>query len=1176
MPDNKKTKKVKRRLVLEESSEPGSSSPVIRPKQTRSRPLKVSSPETLKNKPRSSEKKTIKYRPKLLKTKLILEESPDEMKEKSQLVVQGPIGVKTGKKKVAFVPIADEKTDLKIQQQDINMNPSTSRYNEKYLDMLDTLSQLMTKKGEPFRARAYQKAQETIMGLQTDIKGPDDLKGMPAIGKTIMEKFKEYTETGTLKVIEKEKTNPVNMFSDIYGVGPKKAEELVTDHGIKTIDQLRTNEKLLNDKQRVGLKYYEDIQERIPRSEIDDYKKVFESAFDSSNGNFEIVGSYRRGAESSGDIDVIITSDDERVYKKFIDKLIADKIIIEVLSRGPTKCLVIAKLPGDKKARRVDFLYTVKEEYPFAVLYFTGSKIFNTVMRNRALKMGYTMNEHGMYKMDGKKKGPKVAGTFGSEKDIFNFLGLVYKTPEERVDGRSVIINTASGVTGTPPLIEEDDSLVKAQTSKTLKNLLIVEDDSDEVENIVMGEPVQIEVEEEENIVMGEPVQIEVEDVEEPVVSDEKVKIGFKEEELARQTIRDFQKSGLGVLEPLGEKELVNMLETANVAYRNTKSIMTDAQYDILQEHIESKYPDNATLQQIGAPIARNKAQLPYFMGSMDKIKPNTAALANWIQKYSGPYIVSCKLDGVSGLYTTEGLVPKLYTRGDGTVGQDVSHFIPYLRLPKKKGLVLRGEFIMPKNIFEKKYKKDYANARNLVSGIVNRLTIDQKIKDVRFVAYEVIVPELKPGEQMALLSTLSVDTVMNQKVKAGGLSNEVLSGLLVDWRKNYDYEIDGVIVTNDLLDKRTTGNPAHSVAFKMVLSDQVAEAKVTDVIWKASKDGYLKPTVRIEPISLGGVTIEYATGFNGAFIADNKIGVGAVVEIIRSGDVIPYIKSVTLPAEVTKMPDVPFVWNATHVDIILEDAASNADVREKNISGFFKGIGVDGLGPGNVSRIISAGYDSVPKMIKMKKEDFAKVEGFKDKMATKIYDGIQSKISEASLITLMGASNTLGRGISEKKLEPILEAFPDILTSGESPESKVKKVMTIKGMAAKSAELFVGNIPMFIKFMQQCGLEGKLGSKVSLTKGVPLTQVPLTQVATVANTSNPLYQKTIVMTGFRSKDLSAKLKAVGAKEGSSVSKNTFVVLLKDKNEDTTKANEARKLGIPLMTPDEFSAKYFV
>ena len=65
--------------------------------------------------------------------------------------------------------------------------------------------------------------------------------------------------------------------------------------------------------------------------------------------------------------------------------------------------------------------------------------------------------------------------------------------------------------------------------------------------------------------------------------------------------------------------------------------------------------------------------------------------------KYTGPYVLSCKLDGVSGLYTTEGSEPKLYTRGDGKVGQDISHLIPYLRLPKTKNIVIRGEFIIPK-----------------------------------------------------------------------------------------------------------------------------------------------------------------------------------------------------------------------------------------------------------------------------------------------------------------------------------------------------------------------------------------------------------------------------------------------------------------------------------------------
>ena len=125
-----------------------------------------------------------------------------------------------------------------------------------------------------------------------------------------------------------------------------------------------------------------------------------------------------------------------------------------------------------------------------------------------------------------------------------------------------------------------------------------------------------------------------------------------------------------------------------------------------------------------------------------------------------------------------------------------------------------------------------------------------------------------------------------------------------------------------------------------MVLSDQVAESKVVDVLWSPSKDGYLKPRVQIEPIKLGGVTIEYATGFNGAFIKDNNIGVGTVVEIIRSGDVIPYIRKVVVPAEEAKMPSVPYKWNDTHVDIMLEDALSDETVKEKNITGFFRGIG--------------------------------------------------------------------------------------------------------------------------------------------------------------------------------------------------------------------------------------------
>jgi NAD-dependent DNA ligase/DNA polymerase/3'-5' exonuclease PolX len=1054
-------------------------------------------------------------------------------------------------------PSENEKIDLKISEEfevpRTMESKKEQRLNEKFIDMLEKLSKIMLSRGEVHRARAYQKAQETIMAFPDTITDPKQLQGKPGIGSTIMEKMNEFVETGTLKILEREKENPVNIFAEIYGVGPKKAKDLV-DKGIKSIVELREKQTELNDIQRVGLKYYEDILQRIPRSEIVDYDKIFSEVFSSVknvDAALEIVGSYRRGAESSGDIDVIITSTDSKVFRAFVDKLIERKLILEVLSRGPTKCLVITKLPGSKYARRVDFLYTGPEEYPFSVLYFTGSKIFNTVMRHQAQMMGYSMNEHGMYKMEGKKKGEKIDHVFKSEKDIFDFLNMQFKEPVERVDGRSVVLKGAPATTITAPIQNEEEvtpgpfelkeEATKIVKSKKTKPTLIIEE-----ENVV---------------IVPKPKSLKkratTKKTNEADTKKNRLEI-IEDESSVVDLIQDFKKNGISVLEPLTENQLSRMLNVANVAYRNMEPIMTDNEYDIIQDYVEAKFPTNQITKQIGAPVEKNKATLPYEMASMDKIKPDSGALAAWMQKYKGPYVLSCKLDGVSGLYTTEGTIPKLYTRGDGKVGQDISHLIPYLRLPKKKGIVIRGEFILPKAVFESKYKSQFANPRNLVSGIVNRLSIDEKAKDLNFVAYEVIKPEMKPSEQMDFLKTLDVDIVMNKVVKT--LTNEMLSELLVDWRKNYTYEIDGVIVSDDIIVQRKSGNPDHSFAFKMVLSDQIAEAKVVDVLWSPSKDGYLKPRVQIEPINLGGVKIEYATGFNGAFIEQKKIGIGAMIQLIRSGDVIPYIKDVTMPAENPKMPSVPYKWNETHVDIMLEDITQDLTVKEKNLTAFFRGIGVDGLSGGNISRIMDTGNDTIPKIIHMTKADFLKVEGFKDKLATKIYEGIKDKLDSASLLTIMSASNIFGRGISEKKIEPILEAFPDILTSGESAEQKVKKVMSVKGMAKKTAELFVSNIPAFLDFMKECGLN-QLLEKVE-------------QKADVDET-HPLYKKSIVMTGFRDESLGEALKSVGAKLGSSVSSKTFAVLVKDKEEDTGKANEARKLDIPLYTAEEFKSKYF-
>ena len=626
------------------------------------------------------------------------------------------------------------------------------------------------------------------------------------------------------------------------------------------------------------------------------------------------------------------------------------------------------------------------------------------------------------------------------------------------------------------------------------------------------------------------------------------------------ENITKFKQHGMSHLEKLNQTELDHMILLSNDVYYNSKDVLlSDNEYDIIKEYIMSKYPEDQVVLNVGAPIGKNKVKLPYEMWSMDKIKPDTNALTNWKTKYQGPYLLSCKLDGVSGLYTTEGSVPKLYTRGDGKVGQDISHLLPVLKLPTRKGLVVRGEFIIPKEIFKTKYSSSFANPRNLVSGIVNSKSADEKTTDVHFVAYECIVPQLKPSQQFLKLKEHGFEVADNRTEPV--ITNELLSAYLVDRRTNYQYEIDGIIVADDRVYPRTTGNPEHAFAFKMVLSDQKAEAKVVDVLWEPSKDGYLKPRVRIEPVHLGGVTISFATGYNAKFIEDNKIGIGAIIELVRSGDVIPKILNVIVPASSPKMPAEAYTWNETHVDVLIENIENNRTVQEKNIVAFFTELDVDGLKAGNIRKIIDAGFNTVPKILKMTATDFEKC-GFKT-TAEKYAANIQGKVESATLVQLMAASGLMGRGIGLRKIAPILEAFPDIVTSGESTETKIEKVKSVKGNEQKTAKTFVDNIPRFIEFLSNCGLESKLQKQ----------KKPL--VIQNQEKSSILNGKKIVMTKIRDKQIIDNLGNYGAVLEDNMRKDTFVLIVKTKEDVSNKTKYAIENNIPIMTPEEFKSMYF-
>lgn len=956
------------------------------------------------------------------------------------------------------------------------MATTSQRMNESFIKVLMELNEVMLHKGETFRAKAYRCAADAILSIDKDIFTPDELQGVKHLGKSVIETLNEFADTGIIQLLEDEKNNPVYKLTKVYGIGPKKAIEFV-EQGITTISDLRKNKDLLTDAMCAGLRHFDDIEKRIPRKEIDIYNKYFTKVFnkiDDGNSNYEIVGSYRRGASESGDIDIIISNskNDPSIYQNFIDFLVKEKTLVEILSRGKSKCLAICKLPNGI-ARRVDFLYSSPDEFAFAILYFTGSKLFNTIQRQRALTFGYTLNEHGICHLVDGKRGKKVDKSFPSEKSIFDFLKMEYIEPCDR--------------------------------NRIIKN-----------------------------------------------VKDENVK--------KNTNLDKFKTSGVSALKKMSEEELNSLIKQANQEYHdNANPIMSDTLYDILREFMLEKYPKNKIVADghAGCEVVKNKVKLPYEMGSMDKIKPEKNALQKWNQKYSGPFVLSCKLDGISGLYSTENGEQKLFTRGNGKVGQDISHLIPFLNLPNEKNITVRGEFIISKEKFEKYFARDFNNSRNFVAGAINQKKIEPaKFKKIDFVVYEVIKPVgLSALQQMKTISKLGFQCVKCVATKK--ITNDLLSNLLIEWRKGEKYEIDGVICCDDKTYPRKSGNPEHAFAFKMILSDQIAEAKVIDVIWTPSKDGYLKPRVQIEPVEIGGATIKFATGFNARFIEDNKIGPGAVIKLIRSGDVIPHIMEIIQPAEKAHFPSLDFKWNNTKIDIILEGKDKNETVQLKIITGFFKTLEVDGLSSGNIQRIMDAGFGSIPKIVSMTKSDFLTVEGFKEKLATKIHSNINAKMETITLPELMYATNIFGRGFGIKKIVAILSEYPDILVSEEEPDVKEDDIEDIDGMGRVSAIEFVKRIPIFVRWIDEMNLTGRIVYK-----------------SKKQNTKLPLYGKKFVMSGSRDKQLISLLENLGAETGSGISKNIDFLIVKNKNESTDKINMAKKLNIKIYEIDEAKAEF--
>ena len=649
--------------------------------------------------------------------------------------------------------------------------------------------------------------------------------------------------------------------------------------------------------------------------------------------------------------------------------------------------------------------------------------------------------------------------------------------------------------------------------------------------------------------------------------------------------------------------------------YDNTDKFsgLTDWQYDMLVDILEERNPDY--VMPVGSKVrsGTNRTKLPYWLGSMDKIKMDpefqdmnvtdmrdmlieeekglskidnedgeetrdTKAhitkikqqilqlrfLEKWLNNNKGPYLMEDKLDGVSCLLTHKDGKIKLYTRGDGVIGADISYLAPYFdTIPKDliEDINVRGELIMPTALFKKKWASKYANPRNLVAGRTGAKTVKEGIGDIKFVAYEIVGKRemAKPSEQFRHLKTLGFTVVRHQCVKS--VSLKLLAKTLLEWKKYSPYEIDGIIIQSDRSYKRNTiGNPSYAFAFKMRIGSNLVEAKVVRVLWGLSKWGLLKPRVEFEPVQLMGTTVRYASGKYGKFIYKNKIGPGAIVKLTKGGEIIPDIIGIVKSAKEPDLPKPPceWKWNESKVDII--GLKNCGEICVKILLNFLQKMGFKGFGIQTVRKLYAAGIDSILRILTVTHQKLREA-GFGQKTSDLMINSIRKTLAAGmDLSKLLGSSSVLGPHMGSKKIALLLDTYPNIIEDQKTmnDEELYKQISLIPGFGRILSQTTTKNLRWAAKFVTAMSYVTKFTTKKKVLEG-------------------PLKGYTVIVTGtlpgYKRKDAAALVESAGGEYSNNIRTPKFgleQIVIAANNPGKNKIVAAKKYGIKIYNSDEF------
>lgn len=610
---------------------------------------------------------------------------------------------------------------------------------------------------------------------------------------------------------------------------------------------------------------------------------------------------------------------------------------------------------------------------------------------------------------------------------------------------------------------------------------------------------------------------------------------------------------------PINELSLDNLLlvlKVANALYRSASPIMKDETYDTFIAELKSINPRHPYLLNVEPEVLEDSKTtvLPKRMLSTDKAY-SFDEINKWVNKVikaseeigivkSDIQIrVTPKLDG----YAAYDDGTTLYTRGDGYRGQDITRAFDkglQVALNGERGLG-PGEIVIKKSYFDSVLSDKFENSRNIQAAIIAEKKVDKSIQkaidDGACVFYPFQLIENKTAHYSEVLKDF--DSIVENMWKA------------------VDFDIDGVILeaTNEELKEHMGATRHHhkwQIAFKV--NAESAEVKVIKVVPQTSRTGRISPVAELEPTKLSGATISRVTVHHYNMVKTNKVGPGAIVQLVRSGLVIPKIEKVIKEG----IPDIPdvcpscqthLIWESDH--LICPNKTDCPAQTENTLVHFFKTLGNnDGFGPKVIEKLHECGMKRIHEIYEGIEHKFLGF-GFGEKTAKNLVDqlGVSQKveIEDWRFLAAFGVSRLAG-GNCEKLLQhhSIVELF----------DVSVEDMVKVDGFAEQSAEAIVEGLQNvkdeFFKVYE-------LGFNLAVTP----------KESEQSNNASPIAGKLVVFTGSMTQgargDMEKQAKLLGAKVGKSVSGKTDLLVTGEKVGEN-KINAARDKGVKVISEEAY------